>query len=268
VVVSANGAETPRLLLLSKSKLFPHGLANGSGMVGRNLMFNSGAFVGGRFEGEVNGYKGVVDSRVIHDFYELDPSLGISGGGGLDMRFDFQPIGFALFGQGDSAPRWGAAFKRKLHERYTHTAYVTGHSTSLPVETNSISLDPTVKDGWGLPAIRVTFKEHPNDLRLSEFLRTRATELIEAAGAVEYWPYAAGPPPFPQVHLLGTCRMGNDPMRSVVNSDHRAHEVPNLFLVDGSSFVTSGRGQPTMTIQALAFRAAERIGELARKGEL
>jgi choline dehydrogenase-like flavoprotein len=253
---------------MSKSNGFPQGLANSSGMVGRNLMFNSGAFVGGRFESEVNGYKGVVNSRLIHDFYELDPSLGISGGGGLDVRFDFQPIAFALYGQGDPAPRWGAEFKRKLHERFTRTAYVLGHTTSLPVETNSISLDPTVKDEWGLPAIRLTFKEHPNDHKLSQFFTARAIELIEAAGAVECWPYPAGAPPFPQVHLLGTCRMGNDPKSSVVNSDHRAHDVRNLFLVDGSSFVTSGRGQPTMTIQALAFRAAERMGELARRGEL
>jgi choline dehydrogenase-like flavoprotein len=268
VVVCANGAETPRLLLLSRSGRFPEGLANSSGLVGKNIMFNGSAFVGGRFEKQVNGYKSVADTRMIHDFYELDPSLGISGGGGIDIRFDMPPITFALRGQGPGGQRWGADFKRQLHERFTHSAYALCHSTSLPMESNSVSLDPRLKDAWGLPALRMTFQGHPNDHRLSEFLLARGMELLEAAGAVERWPYPPGDPPFPQVHMLGTCRMGNDPKSSVVNRDHRAHDVPNLFLVDGSSFVTSGRGQPTMTIQALAFRAAERMTEMARKGEL
>lgn len=268
VVVCANGAETPRLLLISKSNRFPDGLANSSGLVGRNLMFNSGSFAGGRFEGQINGYKSVVDTRIVHDMYQLDPALGIYGGGGLDLRFDLNPILFALFGQGDTGQMWGAEFKRRLHQRFTHTAYALAHSTSLPVGSNSISLDPMVKDAWGLPAIRVTFKEHPNDRRLSEYLLKQAMDLLEAAGAVERWPYAPGPPPWPQVHLLGTCRMGSDPKNSVIDRDHRTHDVPNLFLVDGSSFVTSGRGQPTLTIQALAFRAADRLAEFARRGEL
>ena len=268
VILCANGAETPRLLLNSRSGTFPRGLANSSGAVGRNLMFNSGCFAAGRFEKAVNGYRSVVDTRVIQDFYELPESLGISGGGGIDIRFDFQPVAFALYGQGDGFDRWGSDFKHRLHQRFNHTAYALGHSTSLPVESNTISLDPSLKDDWGLPALQMTFREHPNDRRLSEYLLARSLELLEAAGAVERWTYAPGPAPFPQVHLLGTCRMGNDPATSVVNRDHRAHDVPNLFMVDGSSFVTSGRGQPTMTIQALAFRAAERITDLARRGKM
>jgi len=98
-----------------------------------------------------------------------------------------------------------------------------------------------------------------------QFFQARSLELLQAAGAKKTWP-------FPVVesttsnHLLGTCRMGNDPKTSVVDADHRAHDVPNLFVCDGSSFVTSGRGQPTCTIQALAFRAGERISSLARRG--
>lgn len=258
VVVSANGAETPRLLLMSRSNQFPDGLANSSGMVGRHLMFNGGGFAGGVFEGEINGYKGVVDSRVIQDIYELDPSLGLVGGGGFDFRFDLTPIAYGVYGLGETGPRWGAALKRRLRQ-YNHVAYVLGHSTSLPIPTNTISLDPDVKDAWGLPAIRVTFENHPNDHRLSEYITAKALELLDAAGALEKWNFNPGILPYPQVHLLGTCRMGNDPRTSVVDCYHRAHDVPNLFIVDGSSFVTSGRGQPTMTIQALAFRAAEHI---------
>jgi choline dehydrogenase-like flavoprotein len=99
------------------------------------------------------------------------------------------------------------------------------------------------------------------------WFRDRSMDLLEAAGAVRRWPFPLDRH-FPAVHLLGTCRMGNDPHASVVDRWNRAHDVPNLFIVDGSSFVTSGRGQPTMTIQALAFRAAAHAARMARRGEL
>jgi choline dehydrogenase-like flavoprotein len=267
VVVCANGAETPRLLLMSTSRLFPNGLANSSGLVGRYLMYNGSAFAGGLFPHEINGYRGVHVSRVIHDFYELDPELGLVGGGGIDTRFDFSPIAFAVDGLPPDVPRWGAGFKHALREHFTRTMYALAHTTSLPVESNSISLDPTVKDAWGLPATRITFSEHPNDQRLYRFFLDRCLELLEAAGAVKRWEFPLDTY-YPAVHLLGTCRMGNDPARSVVDRSHRAHDVPNLFLVDGSSFVTGGRGQPTCTIQALAYRAGAEITRLAKAGAL
>ena len=141
------------------------------------------------------------------------------------------------------------------------------HGTSLPVETNSFSLDPDLKDAWGLPALRMTYKDHPDDLKLGNWMSARALELLDAAGAKKKWSVPAQEQQF-AVHLLGTCRMGNDPKTSVINSDHRTHDVKNLFLCDGSSLVTSGRGQPTMTIEALAFRAADRITALAKRGEI
>jgi hypothetical protein len=207
-------------------------------------------------------------ARVIHDFYELDPKLGIAGGGGIDFRFDFYPISFALQGLPMDAPKWGRVYKQMLKDYYTRSLYALGHTTSLPAESNSISLDPAVKDDWGLPAIRVTFKDHPNDVKLAHFFLERAIQLLGAAGATRMWPYPVDEVYLPAANLLGTCRMGNDPRTSVVDAHHRAHDVPNLILVDGSSFVTSGRGQPTMTIQALAFRAAEHVGAMAKGGGL
>jgi choline dehydrogenase-like flavoprotein len=124
-----------------------------------------------------------------------------------------------------------------------------------------------VKDKWGRPAIRVTYRDHPDDIKTGEFLVARATEILEAAGAQRTWDFGV-PSQTLGAHLLGTARMGTDPGRSVVNADHRAHDVPNLFICDGSSFVTSGRGQPTMTIQALAFRAADCIAALARANQI
>jgi choline dehydrogenase-like flavoprotein len=268
VIVCANGAETPRLLLLSANKQFPDGLANSSGYVGKNLMLNSGAISLATYDKPLNDYKGFAVSRILHDFYELDPhKYGFVGGGGLDARFDQTPISFAMNGLPPGSPRWGSAFKKTLAESFNHTMEVFCHATSLPKEDNSFSLDPDVKDAWGLPALRMTYKDHPDDLKTDKFLNDRALELLDASGAVKKWSFPIAEQEF-AVHLLGTCRMGNDPKTSVINIDNRTHDVKNLFLCDGSTFVTSGRGQPTMTIEALAFRAADRITALAKKGEI
>ncbi len=268
VVVCANGAETPRLLLLSASKQFPNGLANSSGFVGKHLMLNSGGVATAVFDEPLNDYKGFSVSRVLHDFYELDAQkVGFCGGGGLDARFDMTPIGFALGNLPPGSPRWGKDFKDAISHNFTRTCEIFCHGTSLPVENNSFSLDPDLKDSWGLPALRMTYKDHPDDLKLVNWLYARAAELLDAAGAKKQWSFPAQEQQF-AVHLLGTCRMGHDPKTSVINSDHQTHDVKNLFLCDGSSLVTSGRGQPTMTIEALAFRAADRITALSKRGDL
>jgi len=269
IILAANGAETPRLLLLSASKQFPNGLANSSGLVGKNLMLNSAAVSFGVFEEQLNDYKGFTVSRIIHDFYELDPQkVGFCGGGGIDARFDMTPINFAN-GQGlpPDTPRWGKKFKDTIARNFARTVKILSHGTSLPVETNTISLDVEVKDAWGLPALCMTYKDHPDDLKLSNFMNQQALAILDAAGAKQKW----GLPVKEQqlaFAMLGTCRMGTDPKASVINTDHRAHDVKNLFICDGSSFVTSGRGQPTETIEALAFRAADRITALAKRGEI
>lgn len=266
VVLCANGAESPRLLLMSKSNRFPDGLANSSGMVGKHFMFNGGALTRAEFEHEVNGHRGPVVSRISHHLYELDPSLGLIGGGGFDFRFDV-PAMLTTLELPENEPQWGSAFKRRLKPWFTHSLLGYAHTTSLPVADNSVSLDPELKDAWGLPAMRTTFTEHEHDLRLYKYFQERTRELLAAAGAKAMHDTPIEDPGF-TVHLLGTCRMGNDPATSVVDKYHRAHDVPNLFIVDGSSFVTSGRGQPTLTIQALAFRAADHIGQFARRGEI
>ena len=127
--------------------------------------------------------------------------------------------------------------------------------------------DMTHTDKYGRPSLRMTYRDHDDDLATALYLRGFAEKLIEAAGPVERWsmpvvPGRGGP------HLLGTCRMGDDPATSVVDRYHRSHDVSNLFICDGSSMVTSGRGQPTMTIMALAFRAAEHIAAAAGNNEI
>jgi choline dehydrogenase-like flavoprotein len=261
VVVCANGAETPRLLLMSKSNAFPQGLANSNGNVGKYLMFDNGGFATGLMEHPLNEYKSIVVTRVLHDFYASDPKRGFYGGGGLDSRFDSYPAGFALDGMPKGGSRdWGAEWKRNVAHYYTRMTGVLAHSTCLAVEQNSISLDEEVKDAWGLPALRVTFKNHPDDMKTIQFLAERQTEILKEAGAKKVWfdPASIEETTYSR-HLMGTCRMGNDPKTSVVDKWNRAHDVPNLYLVDGSSLVTSARQQPTATIQALAYRAADHI---------
>jgi choline dehydrogenase-like flavoprotein len=271
VILAANGGESPRLLLMSDSPAFPDGLANGSGLVGKYLMGNGHSVIHADFEHPLNDWKSIQVTRIVHDFYESDPQRGFYGGGGMDGRplVNASPLMHALTvgGGGERPLRWGREFKRDVLSSFSRHMGILSSTTSLPVESNSISLDPDHRDSMGRPALRMTYRDHDDDLAMMRFLQDRAAEILEAAGAVTTWHEPVVPQTF-LAHLLGTCRMGDDPAASVVDRYHRSHEVPNLFICDGSSMVTSGRGQPTLTIQALAFRAAEHIIGFARRGEI
>lgn len=269
VFVCANGAETPRLLLMSKSKRFPDGLANSNGLVGKYLMWDNGVLVQGVFEHPLNEYKGIQVTRLIHDHYAADPKRGFYGGGAIDARFQFYPASFALAGLAPDAPKWGSEYKKLFTSYFNRSMSLLSHTTSLAQAKNTVTLDPETKDAWGLPALRITSDYHPDDLATMKWIMAKQTEILEAAGAQKIWsqPYDLVDN-MPSRHLMGTCRMGNDPRTSVANAHSRAHDVPNLFLVDGSNFVTSARQQPTATIQALAYLAADHAIGAARRGEL
>jgi len=267
VVLSANAGESARLLLMSTSARFPNGLANSNGIVGRYLMLGGGASASGLLEHPLNDYKGVVTGAGIVDYVASDPKRGFYGGGRMTARGFDTPISYGLNGLQPGSPRWGAAYKKALREEANHKMTVTCFVTQLPLETNRVDLDPDVKDDWGLPALRITSTSHPDDLKNMEFFRQKSIEVLQAAGATKVW---ASPVNDSRggAHNRGTCRMGDDPKTSVVNKFHRAHDVPNLFVVDGSNLVTGGRNHPTMTIQALAFRAADHIVRAAKAGTL
>jgi len=267
VVLCANGVESAKLLLISKSNRFPQGLANSSGLVGKHLMWDNGSFASALFEHPLNEYKSIQVTRLIHDYYRADPKRGFYGGGGIDARFDFYPAGFALFGMPPDAPKWGAEYKKMIGHYFTRTMSLLAHSTSLPQEKNSVTLDPEVKDAWGLPGVRITFDNHPDDVANMKWLLERELEIFQAMGANKIWAQPADAFSASR-HLMGTCRMGLDPKKSVVNPYGRTHDVPNLFVVDGSNFVTSARQQPTATIQALAYRAADHMMRAVKAGEL
>jgi len=266
-VLSANAGESARLLLMSTSARFPNGLANSNGIVGRYLMLGGGASASGLLEHPLNDYKGVVTGAGIVDYVASDPKRGFYGGGRMTARGFDTPISYGLNGLQPGSPRWGAAYKKALREEANHKMTVTCFVTQLPLETNRVDLDPDVKDDWGLPAMRITSTSHPDDFKNMEFFRQKSIEVLEAAGATKVW---ASPVNDSRggAHNRGTCRMGDDPKTSVVNKFHRAHDVPNLFVVDGSNLVTGGRNHPTMTIQALAFRAADHIVRAAKAGTL
>ncbi len=262
VVLACNGVGTPRLLLHSTSKLFPDGLANRSGLVGRNLMFHPLTGVSGVFDRPMEGHKGPMACSILsQEFYESDPSRGFVRGYGLHSGRSTTPMTHALggFGVDDPIP-WGAAHREIMDDIYPNLAGLTVVTEDLPEERNRVTLDPELTDGDGIPAPKITYRLSDNTLAMLRHGQDRAEEVLLAAGAEKIlrkppervW-WRAG------WHQMGTCRMGGDPERSVVNAWGRSHDVRNLFIVDGSIFVTSGAVNPTSTIQALALHVGENI---------
>lgn len=262
VILACNGIGTPRLLLNSTSAQFPDGLANRSGLVGRNLMFHPLTGVSGVFDRPMKGHEGPMACAILsQQFYESDASRGFLRGYGLHSGRSTTPMTFALGGYGIDRPiPWGDAHRDIMDNIYPNLASLTVVAEDLPEEENRVTLDPELTDSDGIPAPKITYRLGENSRRMLEHGKARATEVLLAAGARqilsksedEVW-WRAG------WHQLGTCRMGNDPDSSVVNSWGRSHDVRNLFIVDGSIFVTAGAVNPTSTIQALALYIGDRI---------
>ena len=262
VILACNGVGTPRVLLNSRSKLFPDGLANRSGQVGKNLMFHPLTGVTGVFDEPMEGFKGPLACSILsQEFYESDPDRNFSRGYGLYSGRFTTPMTYALGGYGIDAPiPWGEEHRRIIDEIYPYCAGLTVVTEDLPEETNTVTLDPDLTDSDGIPAPKITYKVGDNTWKMIAHGEDRAEEALLAAGAKQIlgkgakkvW-WRAG------WHQMGTCRMGDDPERSVVNGWGRAHDVKNLFIVDGSIFVTSAAVNPTSTIQALALYIGDRI---------
>ena len=164
-------------------------------------------------------------------------------------------------------PRWGSALQGAAQRNFLARMQVYCHGTSLPVESNNVTLDPELKDAWGMPAIRVTYKDHPRRSGQRTFPAGSRRRDHRGGGRAQSHESAgdrAAVLDAPARHVPH----GQRPANSVVDKYHRSHDMPNLFVCDGSSLVTSGRGQPTMTIQALAFRAGEHIARFAKRGEV
>ena len=262
VIMACNGVGTPRLLLNSTSKLFPEGLANRSGLVGKNLMFHPLTGVAGVFDEPMKGHEGPMACSILsQEFYESDPSRGFVRGYGLHSGRSTTPMTFALGGYGiDNPIPWGEAHREIMDSQYEYLAGLTVVTEDLPEEHNCVTLDPDMTDSDGIPAPKISYRLGENTRAMLRHGEARACELLLAAGAKKVlgksddkvW-WRAG------WHQMGTCRMGHDPAKSVVNGWGRSHDVKNLFIVDGSIFVTSGAVNPTSTIQALALYIGNQI---------
>lgn len=268
VVILALGAiESARLMLMSKSSLFPDGIANDSGLVGKNATFHEYLFAVGLFDKEVtgalNGFTGNYQSGGSMHFYETDESRGHIGGGIIATTQIGQPINPILPGK----PIWGDAAKDADRDFFNHSMKIGMILQDLPQETNRVDLDPTVKDRWGMPVARITNKPHANDTAMSKWQIDKNVEILEAAGAVRTMPVYLGEEFTGNAcHQHGTVRMGTDPAKSVLNEWAQAHSVENLFVLDGSGFATALGVNPTLTIMAHSWRAADYIASTYLKG--
>jgi choline dehydrogenase-like flavoprotein len=243
VVVCANGIGTPRLLLNSKSNLFPNGLANSSGLFGKNFMVHPFRFVEGLFEARMDGHDGPFGIPAFsQEFYETDLQRGFVRGYMFQPERSFGPLHHAWGSFVGKPVPWGAAHHQAMRRRFPHVIRVTVLGEDLPEEQNRVELDPVARDSSGIPAPRVIYGYSENSLKMLEHARQSAVQALEAAGAIETTDSGVIQPAF---HLLGTARMGSDPKRSVVNAWNQAHDVPNLFVVDGGCFTTSAGVNPT-----------------------
>jgi choline dehydrogenase-like flavoprotein len=259
VVVAGYAIETPRLLLNSATAHHPDGLANSSGLVGRNLMVQSNQGVFGTMEQEVRWYKGPPSLAITEHWNYVDTGKDFFGGY-CYMSQGPLPVSWAGVVAG-SRGLWGEALRREM-AKYNHQVGLKVVGEVLPDERNRVTLAEE-KDRFGLPVARVTFSYGDNDKRLIAHAIRFMRQSLDAAGARELWVEEDD-----TCHLNGTARMGTDRDSSVVDADCRTWDIPNLWICDGSVFPTVGGVNPSLTIQAIALRTADRIRALAARGEL
>jgi choline dehydrogenase-like flavoprotein len=245
-------------LLLSTSSRFPDGLANSSGLVGRRLMMHPYGQVVGIFEEELDSWWGPWGQRVYSlEFYETDARRGfVRGAKWAAMPTGGPMIAMAECGVNVGDDVWGENLHKHMRKWFGHSVFWGIIAEDLPEESNRVTLDAELTDSDGIPAPKIQYRISENSHRILDFHLARAREAMEAAGALETVSSLVADTGW---HLLGTARMGTDPRTSVVDAWGRAHDVPNLCLIDGSIFTTGAGLNPTATICALALRNVEKI---------
>ncbi|MFN2492588.1 MAG: GMC family oxidoreductase [Pyrinomonadaceae bacterium] len=251
VVIAGYAVETPRLLLNSASSLFPNGLANSSGMVGKCFMVHTGEQAFARFPHRINQYKAPPPGGAITEhFNRTMPDTDFVCGYSIEVVGP-HPADFAAR-LTTARKMWGGDLLRTMLD-YNYYAGLGIVGEVLPQMKNMVKLHETERDQHGLPVAHVIFSHHENDKKMVAHAKHKMKEILEAAGGQDLWTADR------TAHLLGTCRMGNDPNNSVVNADCRSHDIQNLFICDGSVFTTSTGVNPSLTIEAIAARTADRI---------
>lgn len=259
VVVAANGVGTPRLLLSGGGRIHPNGIANSSGLVGVGLMLHPIAAATGVFDEPLEAWAGNSAFCLLsQEFYETDRSRGFVRGYEMQAMRGQGPLITALGAFTLDIP-WGSRHHERFEQLFGRVATFAISCEDLPDPANRVVLDPTEVDRHGVPAARIFYSPDENSRHMIRHGLDAAGRVLREAGAVEVLENAL----LDQTgfHLMGTARMGDDPAASVVDSDCRTHDVPNLLIIDGSVFASSAPVNPTPTIQALALRAAERLME-------
>jgi choline dehydrogenase-like flavoprotein len=283
IVLAASSGETVRLMLNSKSTRFPQGLANSSGLVGKYLMDTVGA-----------GLSGQVPA--LEDL----PPHNEDGAGGAHMYAPWWlyqqqfagKLGFARgyhieFGGGRRLPdlgtgagldwltggSYGRKYKEDVRRYYGSFVHFAGRGEMIPNEDSFCELDPAVKDKWGIPVLRFHWKWSEHEIRQAAHMQQTFADIIAAMGG-----RLRNPPPKDGaqaianggviIHEVGGAIMGSDPAKSVTNQWSQTWDVPNLFLTDGAPFCSNADKNPTLTIMAQAWRAADRIVAELKKQNL
>jgi choline dehydrogenase-like flavoprotein len=258
VCVAGNSIESPRLLLNSASSMFPDGLANSSGMVGKNYMRHTTGSVYAIFDKPVRMWRGTTMAGIIQDEARHDPSRGFVGGYELETLSLGLPFMAAFLNPGG----WGRSFTTAL-DHYENMAGMWIVGEDMPQLTNAVTLSD-VKDQYGLPVANVNFDDHPNDIAMRNHAYKQGMAIYDAVGATRSFPA----PPYPSTHNLGTNRMSADAKDGVVNKWGQTHDIANLFVSDGSQFTTGAAENPTLTIVALAIRQADHIAREMSAGNI
>jgi choline dehydrogenase-like flavoprotein len=258
VILSNFVVETPRLLLNCVSTHHPKGLANSSGMVGKNIMPHSGHDVFAKFEEEIRLYKGTPVLAATQEFYETDNFRGFARGYTLNAHGN-RPVSLAK-NLAVELGLWGKELRDAMMD-FNFYAQITLVGEVLPDPANALTLTEE-KDEYGLYRPLITFSYGDNDNKLIRHGVEKAYEILEAAGGRRAFV-------IPDTgHLMGGCRMGNDPDTSVVNGFCQSHDIPNLYICSASVFVTSGGANPTETVMAIAHRTADHLIDQGKKAEL
>ena len=267
VIVAASTLESCRLLLNSKSRQYPNGLGNSSGVLGHYLFDQF--------------YVKSVVTAIVPEAKGGRATRSLMGGGGYVVRFrnvkdkhkDFIRGYTYDFGSGGTPnpryiPLYGDALLKELANLNGAAFGMTTMGEVLPRKENFVRINPNVKDEWGIPALHITHKYTENEFAMAKDSMEMAEQMCRGAGFEILAKHSQMVPPGESIHELGTCRMGSDPKKSVLNAFNQSHDVRNVFVPDGSSFVSGGAQNPTLTILALAMRSSEYLADLMKKGDV
>jgi choline dehydrogenase-like flavoprotein len=255
VIVSAAAIESARLLLNSKSKLFPNGLGNRFDWVGRNLQGHAYSGATGLFDFDTYDDIGPGANIAICDYNHGNPGLR----GGAMLANEFIRLPYQAVYMPPNGVRWGKAHKDFMRKAYRRTIKVMGPTQEMPVFDSRVQLDPSLRDFWGMPVAQLSGYRHPHTLEIAGVMAEKAEAWLKEAGAIQTWRNLPGNGISGGQHQAGTCRMGNDPKTSVVDSWCRVHDTENLYVIDGSVHVTNGGFNPVLTILANAYRASAHL---------